>query len=146
MSHRVQQQGSLLIVVVFVLVVMGFLATQLSRFEWSNHDAHSKDVLGTQAWLLAQSVNEQVLTRFYPLTSTESKVAEQCDGITFPDFVDATGVFLDSQINCTLEELSCSPVGTLDEMNYFKLRAQVSCGSGKSLVERTEEIWVREAE
>ncbi|WP_194438399.1 MSHA biogenesis protein MshP [Vibrio fluminensis] len=143
MSHK--QKGGLLVVVVFVLVVMGLLATTLTRIHWSNSDAHTKDVLGTQAWLLAQSVNEEVLTRFYPLNSSSSDVANQCvSSMPWPNFVSVSGRFSHSVMNCQLVGLTCSSVGTLDEMNYYKLFARVRCGSVENVVERTEEIWVRE--
>ncbi len=65
MFLKKRQVGSLYIVVIFVLVVMGFLATTLNRIEWSNHDAHTKDVIGTQAALLAHSAIEQALIQVY---------------------------------------------------------------------------------
>lgn len=146
MFRSKNQQGSLYVVVIFVLVVMGFLATTLTRIQWSNTDAHVKEVLGTQAWLLAQSVNESVLTVFYPLDSEDSNIAGQCQfSMPSPNFVDGSGVFTEIKMNCRLINSSCNPVGSLDEMNYYKLLARVRCGSDKSEVERTEEIWVRES-
>ncbi|MGL6026592.1 MAG: MSHA biogenesis protein MshP, partial [Vibrio sp.] len=50
-----KQAGNLYIVAIFVIVVMGFLAAALTRIEWSNQDALSRDVLGTQAWFAAHS-------------------------------------------------------------------------------------------
>ncbi len=149
MSRSKSQQGSLLIVVIFVLVVMGFLATHLSRIQWSNTDSHAKELLGTQAWLLAQSVNEDVLTRFYPLDSVSSAVKANCkpkDQMALPDFTDGDGKFTEVTMNCQLKETSCGGVGKLDGIFYYKLTARVVCGSGKSAVERSEEIWVRESE
>lgn len=146
MFRSKNQQGSLYVVVIFVLVVMGFLATTLTRIQWSNTDAHVKEVLGTQAWLLAQSVNESVLTVFYPLDSEDSNIAAQCQSsMPFPNFVDGTRAFKDTKMNCQLRDSSCQPVGMLDGINYYKLLARVRCGSEKSEVERTEEIWVRES-
>ncbi|WP_260261515.1 MSHA biogenesis protein MshP [Vibrio intestinalis] len=146
MSHkRNRQLGSLYVVVIFVLVVMGFLATTLTRIEFSNTDAHVKELLGTQAWMLAQSVNEEALTIVYPLNSTSSAIAANCSAaMPINTIVDGANRF-HSVASCELLQASCEPVGTLADMNYFKLTAQVSCGSGKSLVERSEEIWVRES-
>lgn len=148
MSHshsfrtRRDQRGSLYIAIVFVLVVMGFLASLLSRIQWSNADGYTKDVLGTQAWFLAQSVNESSLTVLYPLDSV-TNIKKSCVAVMpTPSFISGT-VF--SEIpNCRLVENSCESLGTLADMNYFRLTARVNCGSGKSLVERAEEIWVRE--
>ena len=57
-----KQAGNLYIVAIFVIVVMGFLAAALSRMEWSNQDALSRDLLGTKAWFAAHSLNEFALT------------------------------------------------------------------------------------
>ncbi len=150
MSHRQcfrkqgNQKGSLYIVIIFVLVVMGFLASALARIQWSNADGYTKDVLGTQAWLLAQSVNEASLTVLYPLDSAADIQAACNIAMPTPSFVSG-GVFT-RKANCQLVDNRCESIGSLADMNYFKLTARVSCGSGKSLVERAEEIWVRESE
>ena len=138
-----RQSGSLYIVVIFVLVVMGFLATTLSRIQWSNADIQTKEVLGTQAWLLAQSVNEDALTIIYPLQSESSAIATHCATLDVSALVDFDDKFIGAQ-NCALVEASCTPAGRLAQVDYFRLVARVSCGSGNSIVERAEEIWVRE--
>lgn len=140
---RGRQKGSLYIVVIFVLVVMGFLASTLSRIQWSNADAQTKEVLGTQAWLLAQSINEEALTIVYPLQSQSSAIATNCSSLDVSALVDTDDTFVNVE-NCKVIESSCTPSGTLAQVNYFKLIARVSCGSGKSVVERAEEIWVKE--
>lgn len=137
-----QQQGNLYIVVVFVLVVMGFLATSLMRIEWSNNDAHSRDVLGTQAWLLSQSINEYVLTQFYPLTGS-ADIANNCDPIE-PTIVTGAENLLATVPQCSGLQLRCEEIGTLGDLSYFKVEARVTCGSGINQVERSQEVWVRE--
>ncbi|ANS84400.1 hypothetical protein VSVS12_00603 [Vibrio scophthalmi] len=143
------QQGSLYIVIIFVLVVMGFLASTLSRIQWSNADGYAKDVLGTQAWLLAQSVNEASLTELYPLNDVPNFIHDCRITMPTPSFVEVDGsgnrIFRDKN-NCQMMANRCESIGSLAGMNYFKLTARVTCGSGKSLVERAEEIWVRESE
>ena len=135
MSLKKKQQGSLYIVIVFVLVVMGFLAIALSRIEHSNHDAHTRDVLGTQAWLASHSINEYVLTEFYPLTQPFD-IANNCDPIS-ADIVTSAQAILGAIPQCTGLEMSCIQIGTLGNENYFKLETAVTCGSGLSEVQRS---------
>ncbi|RTZ14319.1 MSHA biogenesis protein MshP [Vibrio aquaticus] len=143
MSHKKnQQQGNLYIVVVFVLVVMGFLATSLMRIEWSNNDAHNRDVLGTQAWLLSQSLNEYVLTQFYPLNQA-ADVAGNCEPLE-PTIITGAESLLATVPQCGELQLSCNEIGTLGDLSYFKVEARVTCGSGVFQVERSQEVWVRE--
>ncbi len=147
-KHPSQQRGSLYIVVIFVLVVMGFLATSLSRVEWSDSDSRTRDVLGTQAWLLAHSVNEYVLTEFYPLTASAS-VSTVCGGIDNHDTTPSSVVLnaenmLTEFASCRSVDLTCISIGALDESEYFQVTSRITCGSGISEVERIQEIWVRE--
>ena len=55
LSH---QSGSVLIVVIFVVVVMGLLAGTMARLEWSNQDTQSREIMGNRAWFMAHSANE----------------------------------------------------------------------------------------
>lgn len=142
MSPRNSQQGSLYIVIVFVLVVMGFLAVSLSRIEHSNHDSHTRDVLGTQAWLTSHSINEYILTEFYPLTQPFD-IESNCDPIA-ADIVVGAQAILATIPQCTGLSISCVQIGTLGNENYFRLETAVTCGSGLSEVQRSQEVWVRE--
>ena len=65
MSHKKNQIGSVLIIAIFVIVVMGMLALTLVRLEWSNQDTLTREVLGTQAWFLSPSGNEWGFTYIY---------------------------------------------------------------------------------
>lgn len=146
-----RQRGNLYIVVIFVLVVMGFLATTLSRIELSNSDAHTRDVLGTQAWLLSHSVNELALTLFYPLSSTSSAIAAHCDPDGNSNTSDVS-VELQNRANqlistvasCRNVTLSCNVKGPLDGETFYRLESSVTCGSGLLQVVRSQQVWVKE--
>ncbi len=145
MFRRRNQTGSLYVVVIFILVVMAFLAETLTRIQWSNSNSHMRDVLGSQAWVLARSVNEDTLTQLYPLDVVSSAVEANCkDPMPLPSFVDTDRNFKETTMNCRLDTSYCRQMGELDNTRYYKLFALVRCGSGKSEVERTEEVWVRE--
>ena len=137
-----KQRGNLYIIAVFALVVMGFLGANLIRIEHSNRDALTRDILGTQAWLLAHSVNEYALTQFYPLNAS-SAVATNCDPIATSISTGVSDV-LDNFSNCNSVTLTCSTIGSLDSMNYFKVESTAICGSGLNEVERSQEVWIRE--
>lgn len=130
------QKGSLYIVAIFVLVVMGMLSMSLTRVEWSNNDANTRDVLGTQAWLAAHSANEWALTQIYPLNN-DSDVAA-CTGTV-------NGTSLDFGLaQCQDAVLTCEELPELDGVRSFRVEATVECGSGINQVQRVQEVWVRE--
>ena len=143
MRHRKSsQQGSVLIVAVFVIVVMGFLATSLVQVQWSNHDTLTRKQLGTQAWLLAHSANEWALTQVYPLTvspAVSTSVSAACGNLS------SNQVSSGMSTICTVEELTCSQIGTLDSVGFFKIESTAICGSGINQVQRIQEVWVRES-
>ncbi|PMH38709.1 MSHA biogenesis protein MshP [Vibrio cyclitrophicus] len=144
MRHRKSsQQGSVLVVAVFVIVVMGFLATSLVQVQWSNHDTLTRKQLGTQAWLLAHSANEWALTQVYPLTvspAVSTSVSTVCSNLN------SNQVSSGMSTICTVDELTCSQIGTLDSVGFFKIESTAICGSGINQVQRIQEVWVREVE
>ncbi|WP_454441251.1 MSHA biogenesis protein MshP [Vibrio bathopelagicus] len=150
MSRKSNQKGSALIIVIFIIVVLGFLATSLSRTSWSDNDSNIRVVLGTQAWLLSHSVNEYVMTQFYPAPDPKasSDVASVCNSSDLHPgggiFAVASSIVDSASISCSLELLQCSNRGELDGFVFYVLESSVICGSGVSQVQRNQEVWVRE--
>ncbi|TMX30782.1 MSHA biogenesis protein MshP [Vibrio sp. Hep-1b-8] len=136
---RKKQQGSLYIVIIFVLVVMGFLATSLSRISWSNSDSHSKDVIGMQAALLAHSGNEWALKEIYDIAGADS-VANQCAAI------DGTAINLQTTVSCQSVEVSCQARGgqLADGTQMYVVTSVANCGTGINQMQRSQQVWVRE--
>ncbi|MFA0628030.1 MSHA biogenesis protein MshP [Vibrio sp. 10N.222.49.A3] len=142
MFLKKRQVGSLYIVVIFVLVVMGFLATTLNRIEWSNHDAHTKDVIGTQAHLLAHSAIERALMQIYPPranTTVLFDVAAECANLN------GTAMNFATTITCADVQITCSPTGgqLVDSSQLYTVRAVAMCGTGVNLMQRSQDVWVR---
>ncbi|NOH96441.1 MSHA biogenesis protein MshP [Vibrio sp. 99-70-13A1] len=147
MSRKSNQEGGMLIIVIFIIVVLGFLATSLSRTSWSDNDSNTRTVLGTQAWLLSHSVNEYVMTQFYPNPDplASSAVSTVCVSPMSPGVVlEANSLVARSPMNCSLDSLACSNRGELDGLVFYVLESSVICGSGISTVQRNQEVWVKE--
>ncbi|MFW1145938.1 MSHA biogenesis protein MshP [Vibrio parahaemolyticus] len=144
MSHRRNSSGNVLIIVLFVIIVMGYLASSLMKVTWSNQSGLTREFLGTKAWFIAQSANEWALTQLYPLSDTNPDVANFCvntvSGAT-PNVTQGT--------SCQLRAMTCSNVGTFnagtsEAESLFRVQATAICGSGVAQVQRQQEIWVRE--
>ncbi|MDH5912067.1 MSHA biogenesis protein MshP [Vibrio splendidus] len=142
MRHRKSsQQGSVLVVAIFVIVMMGFLATSLVQVQWSNHDTLTRKQLGTQAWLLAHSANEWALTQVYPLTvspAVSTSVSTVCSNLN------SNQVSSGMSTICIVDQLTCQQIGVLDGVGFFKIESTAICGSGINQVQRIQEVWVRE--
>ncbi|EIZ1551402.1 MSHA biogenesis protein MshP [Vibrio parahaemolyticus] len=144
MSHRRNSSGNVLIIVLFVIIVMGYLASSLMKVTWSNQSGLTREFLGTKAWFVAQSANEWALTQLYPLSDTNPDVANFCvntvSGAT-PNVTQGT--------SCQLRAMTCSNIGTFnagtsEAESLFRVQATAVCGSGVAQVQRQQEIWVRE--
>ncbi len=147
MSRKSTQKGSALVIVIFVIVVLGFLATSLSRTSWSDNDSNTRVVLGTQAWLLSHSVNEYVMTQFYPDPdpAASSAVSAVCTKLEPLGVVsEAKSLISRVPMNCSLSSLECSSRGELGGLVFYVLESSVICGSGVSQVQRNQQVWVRE--
>ncbi|SBT12951.1 MSHA biogenesis protein MshP [Vibrio celticus] len=145
MSRNYQQRGSALVIVIFVIVIVGFLATSLTRTSWSTHDTNTRSVMGTQAWLLSHSVNEYVMTQFYPDPAASSAVSASCAKPMPVDISNFAESLVESAtVSCELYRLECENRGRLGGMSFYILESSVICGSGVSQVQRNQEVWVRE--
>ncbi|HHF3256310.1 TPA: MSHA biogenesis protein MshP [Vibrio alginolyticus] len=144
MFHN-KQKGNVLIVTLFVIIVMGYLAASLMKVTWSNQSGLTRDFLGTKAWFTAQSSNDWVLTKFYPLGLSPA-VSVNCAAISSGS-VTIPSSLIDPKCEATLK---CKSVGQLPDTNNGKdislyvVRSLAVCGSGLSKVQRQQEIWVRE--
>ncbi|WP_264877810.1 MSHA biogenesis protein MshP [Vibrio agarivorans] len=130
--HR--QSGSVLIVAVFVIVVMGMMAAMLNRMQWSNQDSHVREVNGTHAWLAAQSASECMLVNEYPLNVSGAQPTCTLDDLK---------TFYRDNRNCSVKS-ERSNNWTLGEDSYFKINSRAVCGSALHQVERQHEVWGRE--
>ena len=144
MFRKRNQQGNVLIVVLFVIIVMGYLAASLMRISWSNQSGLTREFLGTKAWFVAQSANEWALTKLYPIGGTSKSVSTLCSDVdrgTPPNIAKTPG--------CEIKSMTCAFIGEFnsgasDAVSLFKVQAKATCGSGLSQVQRQQEVWVRE--
>ncbi|CAH0526865.1 MSHA biogenesis protein MshP [Vibrio hippocampi] len=132
-QNHFRQRGNALIISIFILVVIGMMASGLTRIRWSNHDSHVRTLNGTQAWLYAQSASEEMLTKLYPLGS-QSIDSDQC-------VASFTSSFSDSR--CPIISSSCETLAELEGVKYYKVSSRAQCGQGLFLVERQHELWLK---
>lgn len=135
--HR--QSGSVLIVAVFVIVVMGMMAAMLNRMQWSNQDSHVREVGGVRAWLAAQSAIELKLSEVYPLNS-DSAAVDNCTESSW------TSSPIESQYEqCSFVQYKCEVLGEEDSDLglYLNLNSFARCGTGVHEVERRYQVMGR---
>ncbi len=138
-NRPMNQRGSVLVVVIFVLVVMSFMAMGLSRIGWSNQDTTTLEVLGARAWLAAHSGNEVALQRLFPLNSSSALGTVCTSTIVSNTTIGDQGC--STSVSCTSQTIDL--VSGAQTTFYF-LESTGSCSSGKNQVSRVQEVMAKE--
>lgn len=133
-----QQQGSALVVALFIIIVMGLLVGSMSRLLVSSSESISYEVLGTRAFFAAQSGMERSLSLLYAL---DAPVLDSCPP-AMPK-IDFGAVGIAGLEQCSVET-SCgfaqSSLG--DSITHFYLVSTATCGTGAFTSSRTIEMEV----
>jgi MSHA biogenesis protein MshP len=154
MSHkpinqtRRRQQGNIIVISVFIVVVMGLLAANLVRINWSNQDTLTREALGTQAWFLANSANEWALATLYPIDGDGSLSELETNCTSVNNSANAASA-LANGLPCDAPTIQCiAPNSALpDELKYYKVSSSASCSSGTVFeVQRMQDVWIKAVE
>ncbi|WP_337880316.1 hypothetical protein [Rheinheimera sp.] len=139
-----KQQGSSLIVAIFVIVIMGLLVAALSRFLQSSAAAISYEVLGTRAFFAAQTGLEQGLVQLFPVNSTSSYCGMTGSQLSATAPVQSSPASM--QLPGCSYSLSCisgRENATATAVVYYQLTSVGTCSAGTVVSERTLsiEVW-----
>lgn len=139
-----KQQGSMLVIALFIIVIMSLLVASLSKLLQSSSEAVSFEVLGTRAFFAAQSGMDQAVALIYPLDIQD--VQDSLDVcpvnvetmIVDLEFGQALGLSAcDVEVNCRSQQSSVE-LGVY----HFWLSSKGSCGEGDINTLRTIEMEV----
>ncbi|EGR4436379.1 MSHA biogenesis protein MshP [Vibrio cholerae] len=131
-THR-KQQGNALILVVFIIVVVGFVALVANRNQARSSQQLVSMVLGTRAEMAARSALNIELSRFYQ-TATGS-----CHTSTLQN-IDFAGEGLGQCV----ASVTCQSLGALDNgQEVYQLSAIGRCQVGDWSLQRVIEVGLR---
>lgn len=131
---RRKQQGNALILVVFLIVVVGFVALVANRNQERNSQHLVSMVLGTRAEMAARSALNIELSRFYQTTTEGSCHTNAQQNMDF----DGQGL---SQCEASV---ICNNLGMLDSgEQVYQLKASGRCQIGDWTLQRVVEVGVR---
>ncbi|MBD1558966.1 hypothetical protein HC752_18685 [Vibrio sp. S9_S30] len=148
MSHKKSQTGSVLIIAIFIIVVMGMLGLTLVRLEWSNQDILTREVLGTQAWFLAHSGNEWGLTYMYPLNESAGapQLSARCTSLNVAANAAEDALRANSNVPCSTLKITCDERGSGD-LTFYRISSVAVCGGSNTFeVSREQEVWAKAME
>ena len=132
-----KQQGSILVLAIFIMVVMLLLGAALVRLLSSSAESIAYEVVGTRAYNAANTGLQAKLSALFPLNSN----ALQCDEVTpvtglidgdlapadiisndyLPNLNNVAGLK-----NCSVTQMVCSNFKQ-DDVTYFKLTSTGEC-------------------
>jgi MSHA biogenesis protein MshP len=123
MKRDPKQRGSALLVVLFSLVVLGFLGSIFLQNRVSEQSSTAESLLSSRAWFAAHSGMEWALSTLFPLTMP---IGQCLDTQKVPLFLpQCVGV-----VRCRLTE-----------NDLYHLESEATCGLGKFKMTRVQTVW-----
>jgi len=154
MLKKNNQQGSALVIAVFIIVVMTVLGVALVRMLGASSESVAYEVIGTRAYTAAQSGVQWAGREIFPLNAS----ALHCDGTT--QTVDSVDGFSSSSSSlntfipppdisnnkglngCRISHISCEDLKH-DGVAYFTITSTGRCDVGEVVTSRTIVIEAR---
>lgn len=147
---KTAQQGSALVIAIFIIVVMTVIGISLVRMLGASAESVAYEVMGTRAYATAQIGVQWAGRKIFPLGGTTVK---HCDGSTVsasnnefssPQILTPpTGLSnIDGLKSCVIIKLECTDF-KYDDIAYFTIKSTGQCDDGGVLTSRTIVIEAR---
>ena len=121
-----KQQGSSLVLALFVIVILTLLGSVMMRIISTSSETVSQEVLGTRAYMAANSAMQAELQQLFPLDGTNNCASSTSDYDLTNLGSDIPGLYhCDATTTCT--KYYTDPT---DGTNYYQLTSTGHCGVG----------------
>lgn len=130
-----RQQGFLIPLALFILVVMGVLALTISRTSVQTQTSSVQEMMNAQAFYAAESGAQRGMKHLYfdVRPPTRASVDLQCSGLNTTYSFTSDGLKVcTARVNCSNNPVSNRSIYTLTSIG--------SCGTGQYRAERTVEV------
>ncbi len=127
----INQHGSSLVLALFVIIILSLLGSVLMRMISTSSETVSQEVLGTRAYMAANSAMQAKLQQLFPLNSSATcPLAPIAPSVETHNF-STSGMNIDGLYDCTAE-VSCSWYAThpITDERFYRLTSTGECGSG----------------
>lgn len=96
-----KQQGSMLVIAIFILTAMMLLGLSLSKILMASHNSVSVEVLGTRAFLAAQSGAEIGIAQLLPAADPDNPIINDCKDVELTPTLPQTTGFANCHVSLT---------------------------------------------
>jgi len=128
-----RQQGSALVIAVFLIIVTSLLAAGLIKMLSSTADSVAYEVIGTRAFQAAQTGAQLKLAQIFPL-GTAPVTCAVADLNAVPDIS-----AIDGLKGCEIT-LTCNSDVIVDGVTYYRVTSTGSCTVADVITSRTIEV------
>ncbi|GAW94425.1 MULTISPECIES: hypothetical protein [Colwellia] len=130
LAYSSKQQGSSLILALFVIIILTLLGSVLMRMISTSSETVSQEILGTRAYMAANSAMQAELQLLFPFSVTSSDTCDTAFTDKPYDLQTAFGEDIPGLYDCEATT-SCENYHTgLDGTKYYRLTSTGECGSG----------------
>lgn len=130
-----RQQGFLIPLALFIVIVMGFLALALSRMSVQTQLSSAQELVSVQAFYAAESGAQAGMNHlFYPDASDLAQVNNRCIAMNLSPIIDTAPGLGGCSVAVTCV---CTACGINDSTSFYTLMSVGECGSGPTSATRT---------
>lgn len=126
-----KQQGSALVVAIFIITIMTLLGAALVKMISSNAETIAYEVMGTRALQAAQAGMQRKMSELFPLLPNSGI----CSGSVQYDFSSILGLE-----NCKAIAVACSNDAFVEEISYYTVTSTGQCVVAGVITSRTIEV------
>jgi len=131
-----KQNGSALMMALFIIVVLTLLGGALMKVLTSSSEAIAQEVLGTRAYMAANSAMQAELQQLFPLNSTANTCnANVGNNVTY-DF-STSGTNVDGLYHCTAITHCTNYVTHSTLGRFYRIKSTGKCGSSDLMNDST---------
>jgi len=130
-----KQQGSALVLALFIMIVITLLGTVLVRMISSNAETIAYEVIGTRAYQAAHAGAQRKLSEVFPLSSGTPNCPSSS---TYDEFSMVEGLK-----NCEAIKVDCVKGPTVKGITYYTVTSTGQCAFSGVFTSRTIEIKAR---
>ena len=138
MRTSMNQQGSALVLALFIMVVITLLGAALVRMISANSETIAYEVIGTRAYQAAQAGAQRKLSEVFPLLPGGVQCSQNS---LYNEFSSVQGLN-----NCVAINVDCVEELTVDEITYYTITSTGQCNVAEVFTSRTIEIKARRLE
>ncbi|WP_198159442.1 MSHA biogenesis protein MshP [Grimontia marina] len=125
----------MLIIAVFAMTALAALGAALMQITTSQSDTSTREVLGTRAWLAANSGTEMAMARLFPLATDVNNLP-----LAVCSETPVVTNFSSAGLRGCLVSVTCETIDAGEFVQYH-VESKGQCGSGVHQVVRIQESW-----